>query len=337
MKLRTSQTLSSLLWAGCLLSGLALAKPAAKTTEPHPGMQALVAEIAAEFPALEQRATQLLKDAKYQQAIIDAITRPAEAKPWSAYRPIFLTADRLDAGLVYWSTHAETLSAAEEHFGVPAAYIVAIIGVETFYGRNVGKWKVIDALTTLGLYYPPRQPFFRAQLKRYLTLDQVPGIQFDLAAAVGSYAGAMGQGQFMPTSYADFAVDFNADGQIDLWQQPADIIGSVANYFREHGWVADQPVTVSVMAVPGAAAPEGLTLDPDRTLKDLLDWGFAPPGNLAPEQAATLLTLEGEQDTEHFAIFPNFRVITRYNRSPLYAMAVHQFALALQDRRALAP
>lgn len=309
-----------------------LAKPAAAKKELHPGMDALLAEVAADDPAAGQRARALLVEAKYQQAIIDAISKPAEAKPWSAYRPIFMTSERLEGGVKFWSENRATLAEAEEHFGVPAAYIVSIIGVETYYGRVVGKWKVVDALTTLGLYYPPRQEFFRAQLKRYLTLDQVAGIDFDLSAAVGSYAGAMGLGQFMPTSYSNFAVDFNSDGKIDLWNQNEDVIGSVANYFREHGWLPDQPVTVPVLPIEGAAAPDGLSLDPDRKLKDLLSWGFAPPGDLDPEQAATLLKLEGAEGTEYFAIFPNFRAITRYNRSPLYAMAVHQLAEALEQR-----
>lgn len=302
--------------------------------EKHPGMTALIAEIAATDVAAGERAQALLDAAVYQPAIIEAISKPAEAKPWSAYRPIFMTEDRIAGGLKFWQDNQAALSEAEEHFGVPAAYIVAIIGVETLYGRISGKWKVIDALTTLGLYYPPRQEFFRAQLKRYLTLDNAPGIQFDRLNALGSYAGAMGMGQFMPTSYSDFAVDFNADGRIDLWGQNEDVIGSVANYFRQHGWMPSQPVTSSVLPVPGAAPPQGLTLEPDRKLKDLLDWGFAPPGDLDPDQPSTLLTLEGANGTEYFAIFGNFRVITKYNRSPLYAMAVHQLAETLRERMA---
>lgn len=321
--------------AAAAASATAPAKtPAAAPAEKHPGMTALIAEIAASDAAAGERARALLEAAVYQPAIIEAISKPAEAKPWSAYRPIFLTEDRIAGGIKFWSENQAALTEAEEHFGVPAHYIVSIIGVETLYGRIAGKWKVIDALTTLGLYYPPRQEFFRAQLKRYLTLDNAPGIQFDRLNALGSYAGAMGLGQFMPTSYADFAVDFNADGHIDLWGQNEDVIGSVANYFRQHGWVAAQPVTASVMPVPGATPPPGLTLEPDRKLKDLLDWGFAPPGDLDPEQASTLLTLEGAQGTEYFAIFGNFRVITKYNRSPLYAMAVHQLAEELRTRMA---
>lgn len=319
-----------------LITGLALTAPwsMAKTAvaEKHPGMDALILEIAPNDPIRQQAARELLTEATFQPRIIELMTRPAEKKPWKDYRPIFITEKRIQDGLKFWAEHRDVLTQAQKTYGVPAPYIVAIIGVETSYGGNVGTFKVLDALTTLGLHYPPREAYFRGELKRFLTMNDVPGVGLDQRKAVGSYAGAMGLGQFMPTSIANFAVDGDVDAKIDLWQSMPDITFSVANYFKGHGWVDGGRVMRRVEASPSAAAPAGLTLDPDRTLGDLLSWGYTPKGDYDPAQAATLLTLEGVKGDEHYAIFPNFRVITRYNRSPLYATAVYQLAIAIDTR-----
>jgi membrane-bound lytic murein transglycosylase B len=312
------------------LSGCATARPT--PAEKHPGMEALISELAPDDAVRQQAYRELLQGADFQQRIIDLMTRPAEAKPWKDYRSIFVTEQRINDGLAFWREHRKVLAEAQSRYGVAAPYIVAIIGVETSYGRNVGSFRVIDALTTLGLYYPPRQTYFRGELKRFLTLNDVPGIGIDLKSAIGSYAGAMGLGQFMPTSIVNFAVDGDADGRIDLWQSKPDITGSVANYFKGHGWIDGAPVMRRLIAQPGATPPPGLTLDPTLTLGALVEAGYLPEGDYDPAQAATLLTLEGAQGTEHWAIFPNFRVITRYNRSPLYATAVYQLAIALDAR-----
>lgn len=314
------------------LSGCAVAKPVPAPAEKHPGMEALITELAPDDAVRQQAYRELLQGATFQQRIIDLMTRPAEAKPWKDYRPIFITEQRIVDGLKFWREHREVLTAAQAQHGVAAPYLVSIIGIETSYGRNVGSFKVIDALTTLGLYYPPRQTYFRGELKRFLTLNDAPGVGIDLPGAVGSYAGAMGLGQFMPTSIVNFAVDGDADGRIDLWQSKPDITGSVANYFKGHGWVDGAPVMRRLTAQPGATPPPGLTLDPTLTLGALVEAGYLPEGDYDPAQAATLLTLEGAEGTEHWAIFPNFRVITRYNRSPLYATAVYQLAIALDAR-----
>jgi membrane-bound lytic murein transglycosylase B len=300
--------------------------------EKHPGMEALIAELASGDRARAEQYRELLNAASYQQSIIDAMNRPAEAKPWKDYRPIFITEQRIEAGLKYWRAHQKTLIEAESHFGVESEYVLAIIGVETMYGGNVGRYKVLDALTTLGLYYPPRQAYFRSELARYLDLDRTPGVQFDRKQAVGSYAGAMGLGQFMPTSWLKWSVDFNRDGQIDLWEQHEDVIGSVANYLRDHGWKEGEPVTASLTAAAKTTAPTAPGLDPVYSVAQINDWGFTAKHRFDPNQLASLLTLEGVNGPQYYLIFPNFRVITRYNRSPLYAMAVHELAEALAAR-----
>lgn len=328
-------------WPTQLFALALLAGAADASSEKHPGMEGVIAEVAGGDEAIAAQARALLEAAEYQQAIIDAISRPAEGtKPWYEYRKIFLSEERIAAGAGYLAQHRETLAAAQAASGVPMEYLVAIIGVETFYGRITGKWKVIDALTTLGLYYPPRAAFFRGELVRFLGLPRERHIELDLARVQGSYAGAMGLGQFMPTSLAKWAIDADADGRIDLWTTPADIHASVANYLKEHGWIADQPVLVEMVPGPGARRLRDTGLDPIFPFSQLVEWGYQPPdgSTIAPDAPANLLTLEvAPADYGYWAIFNNFRVITKYNRSPMYALAVHQLAQEIAARAGTAP
>lgn len=278
----------------------------------------------------EQAYLALLEKAEYQQSIIDAISKPAEGKPWKLYRPIFLTTERLGAGLAFWRENAELLAAVEEKYKVPAEYIVAIIGVETFYGRNTGKYRVLDALTTLGLYYAPRQTFFAGELTQFLRFSEIPRIKIDPLAVRGSYAGAMGLGQFIPSSYVNFATDGNGDGMVDLWAERSDVIASVANYFAVHGWEAGGPVVAKVKVAPHARNVQDAGVEPVYPVRQLQEWGYTPKGKFKAMRLASLLQLDGEKGWETYASFKNFYVITRYNRSPLYAMAVHQFAQQLK-------
>jgi membrane-bound lytic murein transglycosylase B len=303
--------------------------------EKHPGMDALIAEMAAGDEARAGELRTLLNAATYQPAIIEAISRPAEGKPWFVYEPIFLTEARIAGGVEFFEQHRELLAQVQKEQGVPAEYVVAIVGVETFYGRITGKWKVLDALTTLGLYYPPRAAFFRGELMRFLNLPAERHIKLDLSNVLGSYAGAMGLGQFMPTSFVQWAVDQDQDGNIDLWTSADDALASVANYLRDHGWVEGAPVTVPMTPGPGARRLRDTGLDPIFPFSQLVEWGYQPADGVvvAPDQPSNLLSLEvAEGEFAYHAIFGNFRVITRYNRSPMYAMAVHELAQAIAER-----
>ncbi len=318
--------------ARLLLCCALLFTPLAQARETHPGQRALLKELATETKAdhhLRAEWKKLLDGAKYQQSIIDAISRPAEAtKPWSDYRKIFINDQRLKGGLQFWNENRQLLDKVSSDTGVPAEIIVAIIGVETSYGRITGKYKVIDALTTLALYYPPRAPFFRGELKQFLRL---PGERFPITPAevTGSYAGAMGWGQFMPTSYAQWARDYDADGKIDLWNSKPDIIASIANYFVQHGWQPDQPVAARAAARADAKLPEIRATETLHTVQSLTDAGYSLAEALDPKLPATLLVLEGEQGTEHWITHQNFYVISRYNRSPMYSLAVYQLSQQL--------
>ena len=263
-----------------------------------------------------------------QQKILDAISRPAESRDWHEYRPIFITETRINAGAEFWREHAETLARAEQKFDVDAEFIVAIIGVETFYGRITGSWRVIDALATLGFDYPPRSRFFSSELQHFLLLTREEAI--DPKTVSGSYAGAMGGGQFMPSSYREYAVDFDGDGRRNLWNSWPDVIGSVANYLSRHGWVRGETVAVPAAIPDGVTPPlaaQGMEVFAVKTLRDR---GVVFSKGIA-EGDVRLVALKHEDELRHWIGLENFRVITRYNRSPLYAMAVIELARAIQQ------
>ncbi|MBY5990520.1 lytic murein transglycosylase B [Ferrimonas balearica] len=276
---------------------------------------------------------QALDQATFNQGILDAIQKPWEAKPWYQYYPLFLTEERLDAGLAFWQEHRATLERAEQELGVEPEIVVAIIGVETYYGRHLGRHAVLDALYTLGFYYPPRQTFFRKELGHYLQLAEEQG--WSLTEIKGSYAGAMGLGQFIPSSYQAYAVDFDGDGKRDLLTNPTDAIGSVANYFAKHRWqhgaIAAEPVTVAADAPIKPVLWDGRPLKHDAAA--LSAQGVAVPQGR--DGKLSLLQLEvAEGQWGHFLAHPNFYTITRYNRSPLYAMAVWEFSQQLKQAMA---
>ncbi len=310
-----------------LAGALAASGSAAATTSPaDPVHVEFARELAASDGLVEADVLATLAKAKVQPAILEAIARPAEAKPWKDYRPIFLTARRIDDGVAFYRANRELIEGAAAQYGVAPEIIVAIIGVETSYGRNVGKWRVLDALVTLGFHYPPRAKFFRGELRQLFLLGD-GHLAYPLDELVGSYAGAMGWGQFIPTSVANWARDHDGDGRIDLWNSPADIIGSVANYFAAHGWENGGPVATRTTPAANARAIEPKGFEPMYPLEQLAEWGYAPADAIdEATRTATLLTLEGAEGSEHWITFRNFHVITRYNRSPLYAMAVWQLS-----------
>jgi membrane-bound lytic murein transglycosylase B len=338
---RALRSLTMLLASWPLLGGCATppgtATDAAAMTHyaAHPEAAQFIADMAQrhQLPPAEVRA--LLAQAEKQQSILDAIARPAEAKPWRDYRPIFVTRARIDGGVQFWADNADILGAAEQEFGVDARVIVAIIGVETRYGSNTGRYRVLDALATLAFDYPPRASFFRGELENYLLL--VREEQVDALTAKGSYAGAMGQGQFIPSSYRNYAVDFDGDGKRDLWNSPRDILGSVANYLKVHGWQLGAPV-VARASVDGegyrALLEKGVK--PHMPLRELAQHGVRAGTSADPDTEVALIELDGADGLEHWVVFNNFYVITRYNRSQLYAMAVHQLSEEIAAARTTA-
>lgn len=273
----------------------------------------------------------VLAQAVYQQKIIDAITRPAEAvKPWRDYRPIFLTDARIENGRAFYAANRDALDRISAETGVPGEYIVAIIGVETSYGKNTGNYRVIDALYTLAFGYPKRAPFFAGELAQLFALvKQEP--ELDILALKGSYAGAMGMGQFMPSSYRLWGKDGDGDGQRDLLTHLPDVFASIANYFAIHGWQRGAPVVARADRDASAADFVPESLDPVYPLSDLAARGYRPQAGQPTAQGATLLSLDGEMGKEYWLGYRNFYVITRYNRSPMYALAVHQLAQAIRN------
>jgi len=298
----------------------------------NPAAQAVVDELVREEGFDREQLQQVFAQAERQESILKAISRPAEkTKAWYEYRAIFLNEKRERQGLEFFAEHRETLERAERETGVPAQIIVAIIGVETYYGRNTGSYRVIDALSTLAFDYPRRSEFFTKELKNYLMLTRDQG--FDPLDLKGSYAGAMGYGQFMPSSYRSYAVDFDGDDVIDIWTNPVDAIGSVANYFKAHGWRAGEPVVFAADA--SADASEELfvrsrsDLKPVRTVAEFEAAGVVPRQKLDPEALATAMKFELEDGYEYWLGLHNFYVITRYNHSAMYAMSVYQLSQRL--------
>jgi len=297
----------------------------------HPGTDDFVKRAASEFDLPENEVRALLLEAEYKQSIVDAISRPAEGKPWHQYRQIFLTGRRINGGVDFWKDNRELIEAASEQFGVDEEIIVSIIGVETSYGGNTGSYRIIDALVTLGFYYPEglssdRSPFFSSELMQYMQLASEEGLP--AAEVTGSYAGAMGMGQFMPSSYREYAVDFDADGRRDLWRSTADVVGSVANYLHRHGWQTGQPVTRRATASTHAAFDEISTRNftPTLTVAEWQKKGFRSSSELSPNLPAAVLKLVEKERNTYWLTFKNFYVITRYNRSPRYAMAVYELS-----------
>ncbi len=283
-------------------------------------------EMAAKHQLDRQQISALMANARFQQDIIDAISRPSEAKPWHQYRPIFVTDSRAKGGVEFWNENAALLQQAEQVYGVPPEIIVAIIGVETRYGAHQGRYRVLDALSTLAFGYPPRGKFFRRQLEEFLLLSRDEQIAAD--EIVGSYAGAIGMPQFIPQSYRSYAVDFDADGRRDLVASMADIIGSVANYFQRHGWQAGGKVAIPA-TVTGSEYKFYTTSERklNSSVGELEKAGVKSEESLPAELQTALIELESAPDEqEHWLGFHNFYVITRYNHSILYAMAVHQLS-----------
>jgi membrane-bound lytic murein transglycosylase B len=273
----------------------------------------------------------LFNNIQVVHAVIPEITHPMEAQTWHAYRGYFVKESRAYRGAIFWRNHEEALNRAAKQYGVPSSIIVAILGVETDYGKGFGKYPVLDTLYTLTFYYPPRADFFRQQLKEYLLLTRELGI--DPTSIHGSYAGAMGFPQFMPSSYRYYAVDYDGDGKADLFHDSPDVIGSVANYFKENGWQRGQPVAIQArVATNRYRAIINSSLKTKYPITEFEKYGVIPEQIVPDNMPANLLVFNNKGEYEYWLGLHNFYVITRYNASPVYAMAVYQLALAIEDQ-----
>ncbi len=289
-------------------------------------------EMVAEHKFDKKELTALFDKARLHQSIIDAISRPAESKPWYEYRPIFVTRSRVRGGVLFWQENEAVIKQVSEKYQVKPEIIVAIVGVETRYGRHKGNYPILDSLATLAFAYPPRAKFFRSELKHYLLMAKEEG--FDPLEHKGSYAGAMGMPQFISSSFRSYAVDFDNDGKRDLWENTADALGSVGNYFKRHGWTAGQPIAHKV-EVNGIKYKELLTksLKPKHTQDELMLAGVTLPGDIPKDIKGKLIELDSGDGPEYWVIWDNFYVISRYNHSALYSMAVFQLSQEILESR----
>lgn len=289
-------------------------------------------EMATKHQFDESELFQLLSSMQHRQDIIQRITKPAEGLPWHRYRNIFIKDKRIEQGVAFWQKHEALLNKAYQEYGVDPSIIVGIIGVETFYGRIQGKFPVIEALHTLGFYYPKRSKFFRSELGHFLILARQQGWELD--SVNGSYAGAMGMGQFISSSYRNFGVDFDGDGKINLFDNPADMIGSVANYFKRHGWSAGGFVAekIDFKEAYRSLLQKGLKLN--NKLADVSAAGIDTNALDGKTQKAGIFSFEQIQgDKEYWLAGDNFYAITRYNHSELYALAAFQLSELIERKR----
>lgn len=293
--------------------------------------QVFINEMIKQHHFKRQELTNILRQAEYQPQIIESMDKPYEKKSWDIYQAIFLTPQRLQEGLHFWQANREALAHAEKQYGVPASVIVAIIGVETLYGKHQGNYRVLDALSTLAFYYPKRSEFFTKELKEYLLLcreHHVPATMYK-----GSYAGAMGKPQFMPSSYRFYAVDSTGKGHSNLMQNDQDVIGSVANYFRVHGWKMNELVAQPVhLRGSRYKSLQTNAKHADYEYKRLVQAGVVPVGhNATHPQKAGIIELNTDHGQAYWMAYPNFYVITRYNTSPQYALVVYLLSMQLQN------
>jgi membrane-bound lytic murein transglycosylase B len=320
----------TLLLAGAIAG--ASAKPAAAIDTRRGDVKSFIAQMAQQYSFKKRQLRKLLAAARSQPAILEAMDRPAEkAKMWYEYRPIFLNERRIREGTEFWLAHRQALDRASVRSGVAPEYLAAILGVETYYGRLTGSYRVLDSLATLAFDYPARGKFFRDELEQFLLLTR--DMNLDPLTIKGSYAGAMGAPQFMPSNYRRYAVDADADGRIDLWANWSDVCASVGNYLKEHGWNPGEPVLSEATVDPGETADlDGRKLSLEETVGSLKDRGVSFDSSL-PSDAPAMLIAVDETDGVHWRVgYNNFYVITRYNHSALYAMAVYELAAAVKQR-----
>ncbi len=326
--------------SGSLLMASVLVTPAsyALAQESHDSdylgrqdVDAFIDELVAENIFSRKELEDILAKAERSERALELISRPAEGTlEWKDYRKIFITPERIAKGVNFWEENAETLARIEKELGVPANIIVAIIGVETYYGRQTGGFKVLDALTTLGFDFPRRGAFFRKELKNFLILAREQNLDVD--ELTGSYAGAMGIPQFMPSSYRAYAVDYTGDQQANIWRSDEDAIASVANYLQKHGWKYGSGIALQAR-VSGIKHDQVVSsgLKPDKKLSLVQKAGWSVPKMLPRSSKVLAMRHEGSAGAEYWVGLHNFYVITRYNRSQMYALAVYQLAREVKE------
>ena len=317
-----------------LIAAPALAQPAAAAhfDLKRPEIVSFVNEVVGRDGLTRKEVRTWLAAAQPQPKIIDIMNRPLEkVAPWYEYRERFLSPERVDLGVQFWNEHKEALARISQEYQVPPEYLVAIVGVETFYGRNTCRYRVLDALATLAFDYPPRASYFRGELEQFLLLTREN--KLDPLTTCGSYAGAMGVPQFMPSVYRRYAVDADTDRKRDLWDSPDDILASVANYLHENGWVPGAPVLAETRLDPAASFHmEARGLELNETVDTLSAHGVKVDLDVPADTPALLILAEQPDGPAYRVGFRNFYVITRYNASARYAMAVHDLAQAIAQR-----
>ena len=321
--------LSSARRAAAVLTLIVSFSASAAVSPLRPEIQDFIDEMAQKHGYPPAQLRRLFAAVQPRPSIIRAMSAPSTARPWYEFRRSAISPARIEGGIRFWQENQATLEKASREFGVPEEILVATIGIETVYGRNTGTFKVLDALTTLAFDYPPRAEFFRAELEQYLLLAREDGI--DAANTRGSYAGAIGLPQFMPSSYRKLAVDFDGDGRRDLVSSRADAIGSVANYYRSHGWKMGDAVIAAAESGDADLGPLlAAGIKPHMSVAELRDKGIVVPDPVDEKALATIFSVETERGHRLYLGFNNFYVITRYNRSVNYAMAVWELAKELR-------
>jgi membrane-bound lytic murein transglycosylase B len=329
ISLRATSTATLLLCTAMLAGGI---KPAAAVDIRRAEVKDFINHMSDSYGFKKRALRKLLKSAESQPAIIEAMGKPAEkAKLWYEYRPIFLNERRIREGTEFWIAHRQALDQASIKSGVAPEYLAAILGVETYYGRLTGNYRVLDALATLSFDYPPREKFFREELEQYLLLTR--DMHLNPLTLKGSYAGAMGAPQFMPSNYRRYAVDADSNGHIDLWTDWPDVCASVGNYLKEHGWNPGEPVLAEATVQPEKVGDlDGRKLALSETIGSLAAKGVSIEASM-PQEAPAILIAADETDGVHWRVgYNNFFVITRYNHSAMYAMAVYELAAAVKQR-----
>ncbi len=304
----------------CIFSQTSIA---AETFGNNPEVRTFIKHMVQKYKFKEPQLIAIFNTVKVRPAVVQSVKAPLEENPWYRYQMLFVTEWRIREGVAFWKKYQDALTRAEKTYGVPASIIVATIGVETKYGKNTGSYRVIDALTNLGFSSSKRASYFRRELEEFLLLSREHHL--DPLKVYGSYAGAIGQPQFMPSSYRSYAVNFSGNGNIDLSHNEVDVIGSIANYYKKHGWIYNQPVALPA-SVSGYHYYKLLSGKQALPVSDYTELGIYPRGYADDELKAKLIQLKGYYRTEYWLGFHNFDVIKRYNTSTLYAMAVYQLS-----------